>query len=34
MIYFDTRGQTVELATYDQRMLAAARTLEIRPAAL
>jgi hypothetical protein len=28
------RGQTVELATYDQRMLAAARTLAIKPAAI
>lgn len=32
--FLRTRGQTVELATYDQRMLAAARTLAIRPAAL
>jgi predicted nucleic acid-binding protein len=28
------RGQNVELATYDQRMLAAARTLAIEPAAI
>jgi predicted nucleic acid-binding protein len=32
--FLQARGQTVELATYDQRMLAAARTLAIKPAAL
>ena len=32
--FLRARGQTVELATYDQRMLAAARTLAIKPAAL
>lgn len=32
--FLRARGQTVELATYDQRMLAAARTLAIKPAAI
>lgn len=32
--FLRSRGQIVELATYDQRMLAAARTLAIQPAAL
>ena len=32
--FLRSRGQTVELATYDQRLLAAARTLAIRPATL
>lgn len=32
--FLRARGQAVELATYDQRMLAAAQTLEIRPASL
>lgn len=32
--FLRARGQTVELATYDQRMLAAAQALAIKPAAL
>ena len=32
--FLRARGQTVELATYDHRMLAAARTLAIEPAAI
>jgi hypothetical protein len=32
--FLRARGQSVELATYDQRMLAAARTLAIKPAAI
>ena len=32
--FLRARGQTVELATYDQRMLAAARTLAIKLAAI
>jgi predicted nucleic acid-binding protein len=32
--FLRARGQTVQLATYDQRMLATARTLAIEPAAL
>ena len=32
--FLRARGQAVELATYDQRMLAAARTLAIKAAAL
>jgi len=32
--FLRARGQAVELATYDQRMLAAARTLAIKPAAV
>lgn len=32
--FLRARGQTDELATYDQRMLAAAKTLAIKPAAL
>lgn len=32
--FLRARGQSVELATYDQRMLAAARTLAIMPAAI
>ena len=32
--FLRARGQTIELATYDQRMLAAARTLAIKPAAI
>ena len=32
--FLRARGQAVELATYDQRMLAAARTLDIKPAAI
>jgi predicted nucleic acid-binding protein len=32
--FLRARGQSVELATYDQRMLAAVRTLAIKPATL
>ncbi len=32
--FLRARGQSVELATYDQRMLAAAQTLAIKPATL
>lgn len=32
--FLRARGQTVEVATYDPRMLAAARPLEIKPASL
>lgn len=32
--FLRARGQTVELATYDQRLLAAARALGIKPAAV
>ncbi|MFO1162576.1 MAG: PIN domain-containing protein [Reyranellaceae bacterium] len=34
IVFLQARGQSVELATYDQRMLAAARMLDVEPAAL
>lgn len=34
IVFLQARGQNVELATYDQRMLAAARMLDVEPAAL